>query len=1179
MEALRRKCRPKHQVLILRCYPQIPKNSAAADIKPNGSELSYLLYYAASRRSKLTKVGAFLEKRTASDVYKGRTNAVLVTLQILTAFLSSGDVSAGNGFQLFAPYVLHILSEILSHAADAALVDACLPVWDAFCKDQDHATLAADAEYRSLFAAVVKSWAEYASKDGNKKLGGARGRLGASVGDALKLRKAGLEAVRSIAASEALASEPGRQLNVVMPVVLQNLYSRDPAYLASLDRKEKERTLQEKELSSRMRPSMSTVRTAESDPRAAEGTAADADQLAEDECAVLAMQCLKSIFDVENRGQIRQATTCVLAFIATLSSADANGANLWATALVEMVCTWTPVQDRFIVLFVAVETLIRSPIVEEELDKQLVLAHIVGRVLASSINLIGLSVMDILLGLVQHVLLILQLGTAPPTLNGAETTSSEESLKSGAAEKQRQSRLVMEVVKTPSPTRVHLLAQLRQCLANLATHVYYTDQISDMVSAILLRLKPSQASSRDPSITASAIEDPSAAAQDVASNVSLRERPNTDGFFSFDMAREVALNAVKDIISVANTAQLDGSSRANSRNAVPISVWEGTQWLLRDPHNDVRKAYVDALCTWLRLETIKNDSKLDEKTTPEKQRKDHGDGNMARRAVSNASARNRAAKRGRSTFLQLLNLAIYEDALQRAEASDGDSAVLLLHLLLVTLCEKLGINAVRTGLPMLFRLQEDIQVVADPKAKIRLGSLVHGYLWELCEKFDFESSPVGRIIHSEIARRRQHGIWITGVQVPPALVADIDRTVAAGTQAKLSKDAVQHEELKPFDHRQQLVERIGDAYPGTVASPPVTPGSPGRSFSLPTLSLDPSEFLSPQGQAGLPSAYTEELMADWTKANVLAALVAAGPKSVSLSGSRTGAQSHGSAVNLSALGNHRALLGAANTFPMYKGGDSASQRTSPSPSRGILQKPSTAHSNRSHSVARRQRLASRSPGGARRPSASTSGPASTQGGNTLRVEELKRVLATGNAAHATPGSYGGGALGVTGADRRRESDTGSESMMDVEEPNYDDDARSSVSVGSSPGTPPVGRARGSRSGGGDDNVPASAPDEPQQTVVEAGGHIVVLNGGGGETGTAPAPYPPAAATSANGPSSRRIASRASAKPFGGAAGTSATAGSVAGKPDLRELLDSIGTGDGEDGEDVGETSGIVAPPY
>lgn len=74
MISIREKCRPKHQVLILKCYPRTTKG--AVDVKPNSSELSYLLYYATTRRSKVQKVGAFLEKKTASDVWRARIGCV-----------------------------------------------------------------------------------------------------------------------------------------------------------------------------------------------------------------------------------------------------------------------------------------------------------------------------------------------------------------------------------------------------------------------------------------------------------------------------------------------------------------------------------------------------------------------------------------------------------------------------------------------------------------------------------------------------------------------------------------------------------------------------------------------------------------------------------------------------------------------------------------------------------------------------------------------------------------------------------------------------------------------------------------------------------------------------------------------------------------------------------------------
>jgi len=70
MHAARQACRPKHQVLVLKCYPKFQKNNVG--VKANSSELSYLLYYVSTRRSKLQKVADFLEKRTSHDVWKGR---------------------------------------------------------------------------------------------------------------------------------------------------------------------------------------------------------------------------------------------------------------------------------------------------------------------------------------------------------------------------------------------------------------------------------------------------------------------------------------------------------------------------------------------------------------------------------------------------------------------------------------------------------------------------------------------------------------------------------------------------------------------------------------------------------------------------------------------------------------------------------------------------------------------------------------------------------------------------------------------------------------------------------------------------------------------------------------------------------------------------------------------------
>jgi len=211
-----------------------------------------------------------------------------------------------------------------------------------------------------------------------------------------------------------------------------------------------------------------------------------------------------------------------------------------------------------------------------------------------------------------------------------------------------------------------------------------------------------------------------------------------------------------------------------SRNRVPVKVWEGTQWLLRDPDGNVRKAYTDALLSWLEREMTRSDLKIhEEKEKPKglvRTSRDDSGSNLAKRAVSNSSQREKTYKPSRSSFLELLHLAIYENALQRVE-SEAD--IVLLHLLLTSLVQRLGVNAVKHGLPMVFRLQEDIPEAETPTAKIRLGSLCHGYFWAVSTKFDFDSSPTGMAIRNEIQRRRKNSFWVEQINVPPIPISKI----------------------------------------------------------------------------------------------------------------------------------------------------------------------------------------------------------------------------------------------------------------------------------------------------------------------------------------------------------------------------------------------------------------------
>lgn len=298
------------------------------------------------------------------------------------------------------------------------MIEDSIPTFQTFCEHQDVGTLVADQDLSKQYEEVVRYYASFAGNPPSQ----AKGQLSAPV--AIRWKAAGLQALKSVSSSEAVGAGRGRQLEIILPVLLENLYSNSEDRLHSLNQKANA----EKESAMRRRMSIVTVRTSESVPEPSNdsisATTADADRLAIEEAELIALQSLKQIFTANNRVQIRLATTSMLKFLmekprmgrpGTAKTAKSGRAVHWPTMLVEMVTRWTPVQDRFIIIVTAMETLVKSTTTEENMEKQLTLAGLVESLLGSTINMIGLSIMDVLLGLIQHILLLLQLGGKEPT--------------------------------------------------------------------------------------------------------------------------------------------------------------------------------------------------------------------------------------------------------------------------------------------------------------------------------------------------------------------------------------------------------------------------------------------------------------------------------------------------------------------------------------------------------------------------------------------------------------------------------------------------------------------------------------------------------------------------------------------------------------------------------------------
>lgn len=794
------------------------------------------------------------------------------------------------------------------------MVEESIPTFESYCKHADVASLAADQSRSKQYRAIIEQYAQFGSVEASGATVSAQ-----SIPISTRKRTIALQAIRAVVGSDALSVETSEQLNIVMPVILENLDLERAGSLASLHQKASTGEKRSSDLARKRRMSSATVPTVDeidSSQAMASETAADADKIAEEEVRVLAIRCLKHIFSVStgtSRTQMRLATALTLRFITTKerprpnarSDSSASLAPDWATTLFETIARWTPVQDRFIIVITTVETLVRSPIVESILEKQLMLATLVDWLLRSDINLIGLSVMDVLLRLIEHTLLLLQLGSRD---SGAKSHAQQADVfglyreiqqtydPAALATQPQRGRVPDTREKTPSPVRRELLAVLQKCISDLATHIYYTDQISDMMTAIMARLKPS--STPEIPNAAAAVNDPTGASKAIIESGNLHEDPSADGFFSFATARVIALKSVKEILLTANNRRNSAGASAEVRSRVGVQVWEGTQWLLKDDDPEVRIAYVDAVVTWLRLETNKNDLLLP-RNGPRKVKSTKKDANangeisLTKRAVSNASRRD--PKPTKSTFLQLLHLAIYDEAIERC---NSDQSILLLFLLMWTLVERLGVNSIRTGLPMMLNLQGDVLnsgTVHSPEAKTRVASLVHGYLWAITDKFNMEDSPVGNEINAEVSRRKRFGCWFDKIRFPATSIAQIvTLNDSLEKPMEISEEAV--DAMRPFLNVNAFVEEIALAYDRSLVSPASSPpSSPGRVFSVPTLGFGygynsaPVHKPSPQDQ--IPQKIKDEMCGTWSREACIASVDK--ESNPSLAGSRTAASSTG----------------------------------------------------------------------------------------------------------------------------------------------------------------------------------------------------------------------------------------------------------------------------------------------
>jgi hypothetical protein len=348
-----------------------------------------------------------------------------------------------------------------------------------------------------------------------------------------------------------------------------------------------------------------------------------------------------------------------------------------------------------------------------------------------------------------------------------------------------------------------------------------------------------------------------------------------ENYFYSAASRIVALEAVKDILVVANQGKTTTGPEIESRNKVGLQVWEGTQWLLRDSDRHVRKAYADAFAFWLRLETTNIDLKAPDSSSRLSRAQSKRENDGYKRNVTSAAV-DKTHTHASFLFLQLLHLSIYETAIEYA---DNQEDILVTYILLLQMIDKLGVNAVRFGLPMVLKLQSE--TLATATSRVNIGSLVYGYLATLTEKFEFGSSRLGSAIFGEISRRQKNGTWLEAIQLPPLSVNQIP----SSANGSLDRPDLQ-EPLRAFTAVGDLVKHVEEAYNASLAAPQSPPGSPGKHVTSQTTSYGYLD--SAQTVATLPVDVKEDMLSTWSREASLAVLEQEKARASSVAGSRNG---------------------------------------------------------------------------------------------------------------------------------------------------------------------------------------------------------------------------------------------------------------------------------------------------
>lgn len=435
-----------------------------------------------------------------------------VSLDIIKALIEK----CHEDLNLFAIHIVKILTGVIS-SNDLALSQHASPVFESFCQFHDGALFTGDPAYVTDFQHLVTLYVKMAGTP-------------TSGPNELDWKLVGLQAVNSLTASVAISTPVGKgHMESIIPLLLTCLSEdSDGSSLLSLDFQIT--GVESKHISRRMSVQKTTV--------------VPENLTGEQQRLYTSMLALRHFFETTSVDLLKGATYNIVTFFLNHKSP-----SLWSATLLEIATSCAPVQIRFAVVTELVERLGSLPYTDTA--HQLAISLLISSLLSSSVNMIGLSVIDILRSL---------LHTQIHVLRSADLSTLK-----------------------PGNTVFELIVSLKDNVAALASHIYYGTQISDMISELLARCEIRKPRS-DPS---SGIVTPTSNYR-IGQEISLKhDASNTELSAIFNVN---ALETISNILTISSV-RIGGAEHSG----ISITCWNGSEGLLSHETMQVRRAYARSL--------------------------------------------------------------------------------------------------------------------------------------------------------------------------------------------------------------------------------------------------------------------------------------------------------------------------------------------------------------------------------------------------------------------------------------------------------------------------------------------------------------------------------------------------------------------------------------------------------